>query len=65
MKLEIYRQIFEKDLKQLIKICPMGAEFFHVDRRTNGHDEGNSHFSQMCERSKKSLFLYLALLQRA
>ena len=32
MKLELYKQIFEKisDIK-FIKIRPVGAEFFHVD----------------------------------
>jgi hypothetical protein len=38
-----------------MKIRPMGAEFFHADRRTegrtDGHDEANSCFSQFCERA--------------
>jgi len=37
-----------------MKICPMGAEVFHVDRRTYRHDEANSRFSQFCERAQKS-----------
>jgi hypothetical protein len=28
----------------------MGAEFFQADGQTDGHDEGNSRFSQFCER---------------
>jgi len=31
-----------------MKICPVGAELFHADRRTDGrtdrHDEANSRF---------------------
>jgi hypothetical protein len=30
---------------------------FHVDRRTGRHDEGNSHFSQLCEGAKKRALL--------
>jgi len=36
-----------------VKIRPVGAELFHVDRRMDGktgeQDEANSHFSQFCE----------------
>jgi len=32
-----------------MKIHPVGAEFFHTHRRTDRHDEANSHFSQFCE----------------
>jgi hypothetical protein len=36
MKLEISRQIFEKtQISNFIKIRPVGAELFHVDRRTD------------------------------
>jgi len=36
------------------KIRPVGAELFHVDRRTDEkradrHDEANSRFSKFCE----------------
>jgi len=34
-----------------MKIRPVGAELFHVDRRTDGHDEADSSFSQLCERA--------------
>jgi hypothetical protein len=27
-----------------MNIRPMGAELFHADRRTDGHDEANSRF---------------------
>jgi len=30
---------------------PVGAELFHADTRTDGHDEDNSRFSQVCERA--------------
>jgi len=40
-----------------MKIHPVGAELFHVDRwkegRTDGHDEANSRFSKFCERALK------------
>ena len=36
-----------------MKIRPVGAEMFHVDRRTDGHDEAKSRSSQFCERAKK------------
>ena len=29
-----------------MKICPVGAELFHADRRTDRHDTANGHFSQ-------------------
>ena len=32
-----------------MKIRPVGAEFFHADGRTDGHDEANSHSWQLCE----------------
>jgi len=31
----------------------MGVELFHVDGRTDGHDEANSRFSQYYERALK------------
>ena len=31
------------------KIHPVEAELFHADRRTDGHDKANCHFSQFCE----------------
>jgi len=38
-----------------MKIRPVEAELFHADRQTdrraNRHDEGNSCFSQFCERA--------------
>jgi len=32
-----------------MKILPVGAELFHADRWTDGHDESNTHFTQFCE----------------
>jgi hypothetical protein len=38
-----------------MKIRPVGAELFNVDRQTDGktdiHDEANSRFSQFCKRA--------------
>jgi len=34
-----------------MKIRPMGAELFHVDRQTDRQDEANSRWSQFCERA--------------
>jgi len=34
-----------------MKIRPLGAELFHADRRTDGHDEANSRFSQFWNRA--------------
>jgi len=37
-----------------MKIRPVGAEFFHVDGRTDGHDEVNRRFTQIWKRSYKT-----------
>jgi len=57
-KLEFTSQIFEKKKNSNIKFhenSPIGPEVLHADRQTNrridGHDEGNSRFSQFCERA--------------
>jgi len=34
-----------------MKIRPVGAEFFHAEGRTDGNDEANNHFWQLCERA--------------
>jgi len=38
MKLEFSRQIFEKNtqIRNFMKIRPVGAELFHADRQTGG-----------------------------
>ena len=53
MKLEFSRQFSEKknQICNLMNIRPMGAELFHAERRTDGHEEANSRFSQFCERT--------------
>ena len=33
-----------------MKIRPVGAELFHAERRTDGHDEANNRFSKFYER---------------
>ena len=45
--------IFSKKKKKakissIIKIRPVGAELFHADGQTDGHDETTSRFSQFC-----------------
>ena len=43
-------------MSNFMKIRPLGAELFHVDRRTDGetkHDEANGGLSQLCDRAKK------------
>ena len=53
MKLEFFDR-FSKNIQisKLMKKCPVGAEMFHADGRTNGetdrHDEANSSFTQFC-----------------
>jgi len=37
-----------------MKICPVEAEPFHTDRRTDRYGETNSRFSQFCESAEKS-----------
>jgi hypothetical protein len=39
---------FEKS-SNFMKIWPMRAKIFHADRRTDGHDEGISRFSEFCK----------------
>jgi len=38
-----------------MKICPVGAEFFHAEgqtgKQTDEHDDANSRFTQSCERT--------------
>jgi hypothetical protein len=50
MKLEFSWTIF-KIYSNFMKIRPAGAELFHVDRRTDRHDEANSGFSQFREKA--------------
>jgi len=58
MKLASYRQIYKNSqISHFVKIRRVGAELFHAngrtdrDKRTDRHDEGNTHFSQYCERA--------------
>ena len=41
----------EGPISYFIKIRAVGAELFHVDRRTHGHDKADSRFSLFCERA--------------
>ena len=36
-------------ISNLMNICPVGPQLFHVDRRKDRYDEANSLFSQFCE----------------
>jgi len=42
---------FQKNpqITNFMNICPVGAELFHVDGKTDRHDDANSCFSQFCE----------------
>jgi len=40
---------FLKNISNLIKVGPAGAELFRADE----HDEANTRFSQFCERGEK------------
>jgi hypothetical protein len=52
MKHEFSQQIFEKfQIPNFIKTRQVGAELLHAEGQTDGHDEGNSGFSQFCERA--------------
>jgi len=37
-----------------MKICPVEAEMFYVDRQKDGHDEANSRFLPFCECTYKA-----------
>jgi hypothetical protein len=52
IKLEFSRP-FSKNLQKpnFMKVRRVGAELFHVDKRTERHDEANSRFSQLCKRA--------------
>jgi len=52
MNLEYSRQIFEKFSNiNFFLIRPVGTELFIEDGWTDGHDEANSRFPQLCERT--------------
>ena len=38
-------------VSNFIKIYPVGAELFHENRQTDGHDEANNRFSQFYKRA--------------
>jgi len=55
MKLEFSGQIFEKYWNvKFHENLPVGAELFHADGRTDGHDVANNRFSQFCEKHLKN-----------
>ena len=40
-------------ISNFMKLRPLGAELFHADVLTDGYDEANSLFSQLCESALK------------
>jgi len=54
IKLEFSRQIFINIQSNFMKILPLGAEFFHADRRTDRHDENNRQFSNFFRKCLKT-----------
>jgi hypothetical protein len=54
IKFEFAGQISNNSqIPNFIKLRAMVAELFHTD----GHDEANSRFSQLCDRTKKCILL--------
>jgi len=41
-------------IQNFIEIRPVGAELFHADGRTNGHDEASSRLSQFLRKALKN-----------
>jgi hypothetical protein len=58
MKFEFSRHF---QLRNFMKILPVGAELFHadlrIDRQTDRHDEAGSRLSHFCERAGEHIFL--------
>jgi hypothetical protein len=55
-KSAVSRQIFIHDkspIPNFTKISPLAAALMHADRTTDGCDEANKRFSQLCECSQK------------
>jgi len=42
-----------RQISNFMTLRPVGAEFFHADRQTDGHDEVNSRFSQFLRTRQK------------
>jgi hypothetical protein len=52
MKFKLSRQILGNNSNiKFYQNPPVGAELFHADGQTGGHDEAKSHFLQFCERA--------------
>jgi hypothetical protein len=49
-------------MPNVIKIPPVGAELLHADRRTDGHDEAKSLFSQSGEGAYKQICSVIKVL---
>ena len=63
--------IFLTDVQKILKIPnfmkirPVRTELFHLDERTERHDEANSCFSQFCELSQKLIQNLITVQQDA
>jgi hypothetical protein len=52
MELDSSRQILKKySILNFMKINPVKAKLFHVEGRTDRHDEAKNRLSQFCERT--------------
>jgi hypothetical protein len=63
IKLELSGQIFIK-YSNFMKILPLGAEFFHAERRTDRHNEDNREFSNFfrkCLKTRDSLLVEMVV----
>jgi len=62
----IFSTVFRKiqEYQNFMIICPVGAELFYADRRTDKQDESNSRFSQFCEKRLKSLMVSITVIVR-
>ena len=50
MKFEYSRFSFEKaQASYFVKICPVGVELFHANRRTDGRTEGRTDVTKLLE----------------
>ena len=45
---------FQENTLNFMKICPVGAELFHVDEETDRHEETRSHFHNFVNAPKKT-----------
>jgi hypothetical protein len=51
ISLAYFRKILP--ISNFMEIRPVGAELFHADGQTDGHDAANSLFSQFCQHAQR------------